>query len=96
MTVYIPDEAAARAAFEAHKAEAIANGEAVFSRRRVIAISDLFGVKPMAMVWWLEKHRLLKRGSYAWFQANGGITHDHVVQCRVDREASRTDAGGQT
>ncbi|HRN83250.1 MAG TPA: hypothetical protein PK857_00400 [Hyphomicrobium sp.] len=89
VNIYIPDEGAARAAFAAHKADAIAKGEKVFSRRRVIAIADLFGVKPMAMVWWLEKRGLMRRGSYAWFKANGGITYDDVVQCRVDREASR-------
>lgn len=81
------DEDALRAAVAAHKADIEANAEGVFSRRRVIAIADLFGMKPMQMVWQMEKRGLMKRGSYAWFKANGGITNDHVTEARVDREA---------
>jgi hypothetical protein len=90
MPVFIPDEAAARAAVDAHKADAVAKGEKCFSRRRVIAIADMFGVKPMPMVWWMEKRGLLKRGSYEWFKRNGGITEAQVIECRVDREAERS------
>jgi hypothetical protein len=81
------DEDALRAAVAAHKADIKATGEGKFSRRRVIAIADLFGMKPMQMVWQMEKRGLMKRGSYAWFKANGGITSEHVTEARVDRAA---------
>jgi hypothetical protein len=81
------DDDVLRAAFKAHKDEAIANGEKVFSRRRVIAIADFAGMRPMSMVWKLEKLNLLKRGSFAWFKENGGITAEHVWEARADRAA---------
>lgn len=84
------DDDALRSAVDAHKADARAKGEKVFSRRRVILIADLFGMKPMPMVWQMEKRGLMKRGSYAWFKANGGITHDHITEVRVDCAASHS------
>lgn len=82
------DDDALRAAVEAHRADIKAKGETCFSRRRVILIADLFGMKPMPMVWQMEKRGLLKRGSYQWFKDNGGITSEHVIETRVDREAA--------
>lgn len=82
------DNDALRAAVEAHISDAKAKGEKVFSRRRVILIADLFGMKPMPMVWQMEKRGLMKRGSYQWFKDNGGITREHVIEVRVDREAA--------
>ena len=79
------DDDALRNAAKAHIEEARANGEKVFSRRRVIELADFFGMKPMPMVWRLEKLGLLKRGSYQWFKANGGITYDDVCSVRADR-----------
>lgn len=81
------DDATLRAAYKAHEDDARTKGEKVFSRRRVIAIADMAGMKPMQMVWRLEKMKLLKRGAYAWFKANGGISSDHVTEARVDRAA---------
>jgi len=49
------DDDALRAAVASHKADAAAKGEKCFSRRRVIAIADLAGSKPMPMVWRMEK-----------------------------------------
>lgn len=49
------DDDALRAAVEAHRADIRAKGETCFSRRRVILIADLFGMKPMPMVWQMEK-----------------------------------------
>ncbi len=69
----------------AHIEEAKLAGEKVFSRRRVIAIADFVGVKPMQLVRRIEKLGLLRRGAYAWFKANGGITADHVSTARTDR-----------
>lgn len=81
----IADEDAFKAAFLAHRDAAIEAGEKCFSRRRVIAIADLFAMKPMHAVWEAEKRGLLRRGSYAWFKRNGGITPDDVTKARVDR-----------
>lgn len=89
------DNDALRDAFRAHKDDALAKGEGVFSRRRVIAIADMAGEKPMHTVWRLEKLGLLKRGSYAWFKTNGGITPDHVIEARVDRAASKPQMEGK-
>ena len=86
------DNDALRAAVEAHREDARAKGETVFSRRRVIAIADLAGTKPMHMVWRLEKLGLLKRGSYQWFKENGGITYAHCIEARVDRAATQSVA----
>lgn len=89
------DDDALRAAVKAHCEDAHNKGEKCFSRRRVIAIADLAGIKPMSMVWRMEKLRLLKRGSYEWFKCNGGITYDDIIQCRVDRDAERALSSGQ-
>jgi len=89
------DDDALRAAVASHRSAAKEAGETCFSRRRVIAIADLFGLKPMHAVWEMEKRGLLKRGSYAWFKRNGGITYDDVVQCRVDREATASQLTDQ-
>lgn len=86
------DDDVLKAAVAAHRDDIRAKGEKVFSRRRVIAIADLAGMRPMSMVWRMEKLGLLKRGSYEWFKANGGITAEHVWEARVDRhcEPGRT------
>lgn len=81
------DDDALRAAVQAHRDDIKARGETMFSRRRVIAIADMAGMKPMQMVWRMEKLGLLKRGSYQWFKVNGGITREHVDEVRVDRAA---------
>ena len=87
MTPAIDDDAL-RAAVKAHREDALAKGEKCFSRRRVITIADLFGWKPMPMVWQMEKRGLLKRGSYEWFKRNGGITYEDVCEVRNDREVA--------
>lgn len=70
-----------RAAFAAHT-----TGATNFTRRMAIAIGNFAGVPPMSVVWRLEKMGLVKKGSWDWFQANGGITQKHVA------EAQRTGA----
>lgn len=84
------DDDALRAAVAAHREDALSKGDKCFSRRRVIAIADLFGWPPMPMVWQMEKRGLLKRGSYEWFKQNGGITYEDVCEVRNDREAARS------
>lgn len=89
------DDDTLRAAVAAHIADAKAKGEKCFSRRRVILIADLAGMKPMQMVCRMEGLGLLRRGSYEWFKVNGGITHEDVVEVRVDREAAARAALGE-
>lgn len=90
------DEDVLRAAFNAHKV-----GQTKFTRRMAINIADFFGVPPMSLVWKLEKMGLLKRGSWDWFKANGGITKAHIDEARHDRatalsEESPTPASSST
>ena len=72
-----------RAAFKAHT-----EGADKFTRRMAIAIADMAEMKPMSLVWRLEKMGLLRRGSWDWFQMNGGITADHVAVARASRARS--------
>lgn len=76
------DTDALRAAVDSHK-----DGSGKFTRRMAINIADFFGLRPMSLVWQLEKHGIIKRGSWDWFKSNGGITRDHVSEVRADREA---------
>lgn len=77
------DDDALRAAFAAHK-----EGQTKFTRRMAINIADMAEMRPMSLVWRLEKMGLLKRGSCDWFRMNGGITKDDVTEVRCDREAT--------
>ena len=77
-----------RAALEAHK-----DGSGKFTRRMAINIGDFFDMKPMSLVWKMEKASILKRGSYDWFKENGGITKDHIAEARASRVA---DNGGKS
>jgi hypothetical protein len=72
------DDATLAAAFETHKA-----GQTKFTRRMAVAIADMADMKPMSLVWRLEKLGLLKRGSWEWFRNNGGITRAHVDEVRA-------------
>jgi len=68
------------AAFRAHT-----EGQTNFTRRMAINIGDFLGLTPMAVVWKLEKRGIIKRGSWEWFKANGGITKDHINEARAAR-----------
>lgn len=85
------DEDALRAAFKAHT-----DGETKFTRRMAVNIADFFGVPPMSLVWKLEKMNLLKRGSWDWFRANGGITKEHIAVARADRTDPSSRLSGST
>lgn len=76
------DDDILRAAFAAHK-----EGQTKFTRRMAVNIADMAEMRPMSLVWRLEKMGLLKRGSYDWFKMNGGITKDNVAEVRCDRQA---------
>jgi hypothetical protein len=65
------------AAFKAHTA-----GQTKFTRRMAIAMADIDGTTPKQVVRRCERLGLLKEGSWDWFAANGGITHDHIREVR--------------
>jgi hypothetical protein len=74
------DDDVLRAAFASHK-----EGQSKFTRRMAVTIADMAEMRPMSLVWRLEKLGLLKRGSWDWFKNNGGITREHVEEVRADR-----------
>ena len=53
-------------------------GASRFTRRHVILLAHALGVSREAMVRRLEELGLVKRGTWAWFEANGGITKEHA------------------
>lgn len=78
------DNEALAAALQAHKA-----GQTKFTRRMAIIIADMAEMKPMSLVWRLEKTGLLKRGSWEWFRNNGGITRAHIDEVRADLKSGK-------
>lgn len=60
--------------------EDVTAGSSRFTRRHVILLAHAFGVSREAMVRRLEELRLVKPGTWDWFQANGGITNEHASQ----------------
>ena len=55
-------------------------GGSRFTRRHVILLAHTFGVSCEAMVRRLEELGLVKRGTWDWFEANGGITNEQARQ----------------
>ena len=49
-------------------------------RRHIILLASAFGVAREAIVRRLEELGLAKRGTWDWFQANGGITDEQARQ----------------
>jgi hypothetical protein len=58
-----------------------------FTRRMAIRMADMDGTTPKDLVLRLERNNLLKRGSWDWFSANGGITRDQIEQVRSEATA---------
>lgn len=71
------------AAFRAHK-----DGQTKFTRRMAINLADMDGCTPKQLVLRCERLGLLKRGSWDWFVANGGITRDQIRQVREERSSA--------
>ena len=61
------------------------------TRRHVILLAYTFGVSREALVRRLEALNLTKRGTWDWFQANGGITNEQARQVLGDLEATDRD-----
>ncbi len=58
------------------------DGSGKFTRRMAINIARFFDMQPMDMVKELENRKLIKTGSYLWFEHNGGITAKHIEQAK--------------
>ncbi|USJ27625.1 XRE family transcriptional regulator [Ensifer adhaerens] len=48
------------------------------TRRLVILLADQYGISRQACVLRLEELGLVKKGTWAWFENNGGITDEHA------------------
>ncbi len=66
-------------------------GSSQFTRRHVIVLAHAFGVSREAMVRRAEELALTKRGTWDWYQANGGITDDQARQVLGDLAIVDTD-----
>jgi len=81
------------------KFQEVTAGSNNLSRRHVIILSHFFGVSREAMVRRLEELRVVKEGTWDWFQANGGITDEQVRQVLGDlqvRDAQKAEADRPT
>ncbi|MAZ17965.1 MAG: transcriptional regulator [Ahrensia sp.] len=58
----------------------ITAGQSHLTRRHIILLASAFGVAREAIVRRLEELGLTKRGTWDWFQANGGITDEQARQ----------------
>lgn len=70
-------------------------GASHLTRRHIIFLADAFGVSREAMARRLEELSLAKRGTWDWFEANGGITDEQARQVlgeRPDRFAFAPEA----
>lgn len=70
------------------KFQEVTAGSNRLTRRHVIILAHFFGVSREAMVRRLEDLGLVKTGTWDWFQANGGITDQHVKQVLGDLSAA--------
>lgn len=59
-------------------------GSSHLTRRHVILMAHLFGVSRQAMVMRLEELDVAKKGTWGWFEDNGGITDKQVQQVLGD------------
>lgn len=66
------------------KFQEVTAGSDKVSRRHIIALAHYFGVAREAIVRRLEELALVKPGTWDWFEANGGITDEHVRQVLGD------------
>ena len=72
------------------------HGQDKFTRRIAIKMADFIGIPPMSLIWRLEKMRLLRRGSWDWFKANGGITKAHIAEALAPSRPTRDHAALDT
>ncbi|WP_234819100.1 helix-turn-helix domain-containing protein [Cupriavidus metallidurans] len=58
----------------------LTTGATHLTRRHIILLAHYFGVSRQAMVLRLEELELTKKGTWEWFDSNGGITDEQVKQ----------------
>jgi Zn-dependent peptidase ImmA (M78 family)/DNA-binding XRE family transcriptional regulator len=66
------------------KFQEVTAGSDRLTRRHIIILAHFFGVSREAIVRRLEELGLAKEGTWDWFQANGGVTEEHVRQVLGD------------
>lgn len=74
-------------------------GSSRLTRRHIIILAHYFGVAREAVVRRLEELGLVKRGSWDWFEENGGISDEQVRQVLGDLiapDASKAEADRPT
>ena len=69
----------------------VTQGASQLTRRHVILLAHTFGVSREALVRRLEELDLTKPGTWDWFQANGSITNDQVLQVLGNLEDTDRD-----
>jgi Zn-dependent peptidase ImmA (M78 family)/DNA-binding XRE family transcriptional regulator len=81
----------ARSVMEKFKETTI--GSSHLTRRHIISLASFFGVSRQAIALRLEELGLTKKGTWDWFQDNGGITDEQVRQVlgSVAHESAVTD-----
>lgn len=80
------DNADLLAAFKAHT-----EGQTHFTRRHAIHIARMADMRPMSLVWRLERLGIIKAGSYKWFKDNGGITKNHEIEALTTKDTPHAD-----
>jgi Zn-dependent peptidase ImmA (M78 family)/DNA-binding XRE family transcriptional regulator len=81
------------------KFQEVTAGSDRLSRRHVIVLAHFFGVSREAIVRRLEDLKLVKEGTWDWFQSNGGITDEQARQVLGDLsvpDAHKADADRPT
>lgn len=69
----------------------ITSGANNFTRRHIIIIAHTFGVSREAVVRRLEELQAIKKGTWDWFDMNGGITDKQVLEVLGDRAPNNRD-----
>lgn len=70
------------------KFQEVTAGSSRLTRRHIIVLAHFFGVSREAIVRRLEELGLTKKGTWDWFEENGGITDDQASQVLGDLKAS--------
>ena len=74
----------------------VVSGSRQLTRRHVIVLAHIFGVSREAMVRRLEELKLVKIGTWRWFEDNGGITDVQARQVLGDLQARDSSRAEET
>ncbi|MBL1422192.1 MAG: ImmA/IrrE family metallo-endopeptidase [Alphaproteobacteria bacterium] len=73
------------------KFQEITFGSDQFTRRHIIALSHSMNVSREAIVRRLEELKIVKNGTWDWFDRNGGISDEQVIEVLGDRAVNNRD-----